>query len=174
MIRRRTSAVACALVALGVLGVLAACGSDEPQQPADVSTADAYNAAIRWYLSTVPAPTDTANSKPTIVYVAPASGNVIDVQTQADVAAEMADMKDVVIVRFADLRDDALDLDVEGEPVKEDGVLLLVGEVAEGPPPVDFNVGVYHNAEQETLYSMRIIRSGETFAAATVTEVAQG
>lgn len=174
MIIRRTFVRACALVALSTLAVLGGCGSDDPTSSSEVSVADAYNAAIRWYLQGVPAPPDTTETKPTVVYVAPANGKPIDVQTQADVAAEMSDMDDVVIVRFADARDDALELDIEGQPVKDDGVLLLVGEVEEGPPPVQLDVGVYHNTDDEGLYSMTITRVGDSFVASTVSSIAQG
>jgi len=154
--------------------LLAACSSGGEKSHTTVTAADAYNAAIRWYLGTVPAPTGTADTKPAVVYIAPESGKAINVGTQAAVAAEMADMKDVVVVRFADVRDDALDVDVDGKPVKDDGVLLLVGEIDEGQPPLDMNVGVYRNADDQALYSMTITRSGESFVATSVTEVAQG
>jgi hypothetical protein len=167
----RRCAIACAL---GALTFVSACGSDKPDNPATVTAADAYNAAIRWYLGTVPAPTGTAETEPEIVFVAPASGKPIAVDTQAAVAAEMADMDDVVMVRFADVSDDALDLDLEDHPVKDDGVLLLVPDVVEGPQPLELNVGVYHNLNDQKLYSMKIIRTGSTFGATSVTEVEQG
>lgn len=165
------------LAALVIVSPLAACTSDEkPGGVAEVTEADAYNAAIRWYLGDVPTPAST-DAEPLIVYVAPASGSAIDEQAQADVAREMSGMDDVVVVRFADVRDDALDVDIEGEPVKDDGVLLLVSSVDAGPAPLVMTVGVYRNAADQRHYRMQIIGSGETgqtFAATAVTEVAQG
>jgi hypothetical protein len=111
------------------------------------------------------------------MFVAPADGKPIGEQAQADVAAEMADMKDVVVVRFLDVRDDAVQTDVEGEPVKDDGVLLLVGPVEEGPPPLELQVGVYHNADDEHTFTMKIskARNGDQqFDATSVSEIDQG
>jgi hypothetical protein len=162
------------LCALATLLLVAACGSDDGKRPAKVGAADAYNALIRWYLGTLPAPTDSSPKEPEIVFVAPAAGKTIAPATQAAVAAEMADMDDVVMVRFTDQADDALDLDVDDQPVKDNGVLLLVEDVPEARPPVDTHVIVYHNENDQKAYSVKIIRSGNSFAATSVTEVAQG
>jgi hypothetical protein len=162
------------LCALGAVVFAAACGSDKPDNPATVTAADAYNAAIRWYLGTVPEPTGTADPKPEIVFVAPASGKPIDVRTQAAVAAEMSDKDDVVMVQFTDVIDDALDVDLDGRPVKDDGVLLIVGDVTEVAPPLEMNVGVYRNENDDKLYSMKVIPAGDSFVATSVIEVVQG
>ena len=55
---------------------------------------------------------------------------------------------DIAKVRFADERDDAIDTDVEGEPVKDDGVLLIVDDFdTEGVTQVPVGVTVYHDAD---------------------------
>lgn len=155
-----------------------ACSSDSVAEPT-VSTADAYSAAIRWYLDSVEptAPTGTAtttDSGPLIVYVAPESGKAINSQTQASVVREMSDIADFVTVRFADVRDDALQSDVETLPVKDDGVLLLVGDVPDKQPPVDVQVAVYHDMDDTHTFVMRITEAGESFRATEVSEVVQG
>lgn len=144
-----------------------------------VSTADAYSAAIRWYLDSVdtPTPADTVGTAPTgpvVVYVAPASGKAINSQAQASVVREMSDMTDVVTVRFADARDDALQIDVEAMPVKDDGVLLLVGEVPNSTAPVAVKVAVYHDATDTHTFVMTVTESGDSFVATSVSEVVQG
>jgi hypothetical protein len=155
-----------------------ACSSDSTADP-NVSTADAYSAAIRWYLDSIEstattATTGTTDSGPLIVYVAPESGKAINSQAQASVVREMSDMSDIVTVRFADVRDDALQSGVETLPVKDDGVLLLVGDVPDETPPVDVHVAVYHDVDDTHTFVMQITASGDSFRATEVSEVAQG
>lgn len=170
--RTRLGGLICALGAvMSVVVGLAGCGSDD-NGPVSIKTSDAYSAAIRWYLDSVeptPSPTTTGGgSGPLIVYVAPESGKAIDSQAQASVVADMADMTDLVTVRFADVRDDALDTEMPDLPVKDDGVLLIVGTVTEGPPPVDVDVAVYRNADDEHTFTMRITTAGDSFRATAV------
>ena len=170
MSRTRLGALICAVSAL--LGVTA-CGSDPPG-PVSITTSDAYSAAIRWYLDNnhVATPATSVSGdggKPLIVYVAPESGTAIDSQAQASVVAEMADMTDQVTVRFADVREDALDTEAPELPVKDAGVLLIVGAVTQGPPPVDVDVDVYRSVDDQTTFTMRITASGDTFRATAVT-----
>lgn len=166
--RRRLGGLICALSAL--VGV-AACGIDD-NGPVSIKASDAYSAAIRWYLDGVEAAPATTiigdGAGPLIVYVAPESGKAIDSQAQASVVAEMADMTDRVTVRFADVRDDALDIELPDLPVKDNGVLLIVGAVAEGPPPVDVDVDVYRNADDQHTFTMRITTAGDSFRATAV------
>ena len=108
------------------------------------------------------------------VYVAPADGNPIDGEGQAAVVAKLADMKDEVFVQFADVRDDAIDVDEENQPVKDDAVLLLVGPVEEAPPPVEVEIGVYHSVVDEKQYVMIVKKGGsEEFDVTAVTELEQ-
>ena len=157
------------------VALLASCSSSG-EGPAKVDAADAYAAAIRWYLSEFPRVPSTTDGEPEAltVYVAPADGNAIDTDAQASVVEELADMKDEVFVQFADVRDDAIDLDKEGQPVKDVGVLLLVGPVEEAPPPVEVEIGVYHSMNDEKNYLMRIVKKGsEDFDVTAVTELGQ-
>jgi len=176
VIRRRRGGLVCALAAL--LFIAAACDS-AGTGTTTVSTADAYVAAIRWYVDSVPvAPptvtTDSVDDGPTLVYIAPADGNPIDASAQASVVSALADMSDSIEVRFADVRDDAIDLETENEPVKEGGALLLVGKVAEGTPPVEVSIEVYHDIEHDESFQMRIVRSGsDGYTVTAVTQLEQ-
>ena len=168
MSRRRLGGLICALSAL-----LAAtgCGSDH-HGPAAITTADAYSAAIRWYLDSADATPSTSTagngSDALIVYLAPASGKAIDSQVQASVVSDIADMKNRVTVRFADVRDDALDVETPDMPVKDHGVMLIVGTVTEGPPPVDVEVEVYRSVNDDSPITMRITASDDAFRATAV------
>ncbi|MEO6123921.1 MAG: hypothetical protein ABIR32_09435 [Ilumatobacteraceae bacterium] len=182
MNRRRRGGIVDALAALAVLGALVglatACDSTG-SGPATVSTADAYVAAIRWYVDQIPAPeptqtTDSVETGPTLVYIAPADGNPIDASSQAAVVSALSDMADSIEVRFADVRDDAIDVETELEPVKEGGALLLVGKVAKGTPPVEVSIEVYHDIDHDESFQMRIVRVGaDEFTVTAVTELGQ-
>ncbi|MCU1390567.1 MAG: hypothetical protein JWL72_3905 [Ilumatobacteraceae bacterium] len=165
----------------GVVGVVAlmvcsaACSSDS-SGPKAVKTADAYSAAIRWYLAANAgtATTTSSSGRPLVVYVAPESGKAISSQTQASVVKDMSTMSEVVTVRFADVRDEVLETDIDDLPVKDGAVLLLVGEVHEAAPPVDVTVDVYRSVNDSHEYTMTITGSGDLFEATRVSEVAQG
>ena len=161
--------------ALVVMTAVPACSSDNG--PAKVSAADAYVAAIRWYLKEnppLPPTTDGEEAKALTVYIAPADGNPIAVGEQAEVVAELQDMQDEVVVNFVDVKDEAIQDEDETKPVKSDGVLLLVGTVEEAPPPVEVLIGVYHDADDHQDYVMRIVKKGsEEFDVTAVTELEQ-
>ncbi|MCU1399287.1 MAG: hypothetical protein JWN62_2396 [Acidimicrobiales bacterium] len=153
----------------------AACSSGAAG-PKSVTTADAYSAAIRWYLTTsvATATTTSVPGSPLVVYVAPESGKAISSQTQASVVKDMSAMSEVVTVRFADARDEVLQTEVDDLPVKDGAVLLLVGEVKEAAPPVDVTVDIYRSVNDSHEYTMTISGSGDLFEATQVSEVAQG
>lgn len=172
--RRRRGGIVWALCSLLVLE---ACSSDG-DVPRSVTAADAYVAVIRWYVAQAPQPppSNTADSdpQPTHLYILSTEGNTIDAQDQATVVAELADISDSVMVVFADTRDEAVDLEVVGEPVKDQGALLLVGNVEEGQPPVDLSLQVYRSADDHWMVQMQIVRDGlEEFSVSDVTELAQ-
>lgn len=176
MIRRRRGGLVCALSAALLIAAGCDSGGDGPRS---VSTADAYVAAIRWYVDTVPVPqptvtSDSVDDGPTLVYIAPADGNPIDASAQASVVSALSDMSDSIEVRFADVRDDAIDLESEEEPVKEGGALLLVGKVAEGTPPVEVAIEVYHDVDHDESFQMRIVRNGsDGYTVTAVTQLEQ-
>ncbi|MEO7398366.1 MAG: hypothetical protein ABIW84_07370 [Ilumatobacteraceae bacterium] len=166
----------CLVGALGLMLTTAACASDD-DQPRSVSTADAYVAAIRWYAASVPQPDSTAgtvDTGPATVYVAPADGNAIDAGAQASVISAMAEMEDTIEVIFADVRDDAIDINDENQPVKDEGALLLVGKVVSGPPPVEVTVEVYRSIDDTESFHMRIVPAGsDDYTVTAVTQLEQ-
>ena len=161
------------LGALGALLVAAACTSSPANGTSSLSEPAAYVTAIRWYVDTEIGTSATPATGALVLYVAPADGKAISVQAQASVVVDLADMKDRVVVRFTDGRDDALNLDVENQPVKNKGVLLLVGPVATGSSPIDVKVGVYRDANDVSSFVMKIVAKGDTFEVTSVTQVGQ-
>jgi hypothetical protein len=118
----------------------AGCGgaSDaEESRPAQV-----YVATIEGVLAEE-SPTAGTDELP-VVYVVPLGESDIDATVQADVASELREVADV---RFADERSEALDEDEPGMPVRDEGVLVAVGDVAEEGQPVDVEVEVYRSED---------------------------
>src|SRR6478609_4439574 len=132
------------LAVVGLVVSAAACTSDGPEPPS-VGTADAFTAIVDWQIAKAGPPT-TDQPLP-VIYVTGADGSSIDASVQAKVAANTVD---VAKVRFTDVVDDAIDVGTEGEPVKDDGVLLIVDEFdGKGVTSLPIGVTVYHDASDE-------------------------
>ena len=124
---------------------LGACTSESADQPPTVRAADAYLAIVEWQVDSA-GPLTTGESLP-VVYITAEDGQTIDAGVQAKVAQNSVD---VAKVRFADARGDALDTHTDGEPVKDDGVLLIVDPFdAKGAVDVPIGVTVYHSADDQ-------------------------
>ncbi|MFT3851913.1 MAG: hypothetical protein QM733_04135 [Ilumatobacteraceae bacterium] len=124
--------------------VAVACTSDDDPTPS-ISAADALTAIVDWQAGRAgPPATDAALP---VIYVTSEAGTTIDAGTQAKVAGNTVD---VAKVRFADARDDAVNSDVEGEPVRDDGVLLIVDELdGKGVTQMPVGVTVYRDSTDE-------------------------
>jgi hypothetical protein len=132
------------LAVVGLMAAASACTSDG-DEPAGLGTADAFTAIVGWQVAQSGPPT-TGQPLP-VVYIAADDGTTIDPSVQATVAGNTVDMAKV---RFADARDDAIDVDVEAKPVKDDGVLLIVDKFdPKGATDVPVGVAVYHDASNE-------------------------
>lgn len=113
----------------------------------EVGADDALTALVRWHVAeTEPVVDDAGDIVLPVVYVASDAGETIDVGVQATVAEQTVDD---AVVRFADDRSEAVDDDADGSPVKDDGVLVLLGEMPEPAPSVTFAVTVYRAVDDE-------------------------
>jgi len=110
-------------------------GGDEVSRDAQV-----YVATVREVLADQPAPEDP-DVLP-VVFVVGVGEHPIPADVQASVAVELdADAN----VEFADDRADVI---LEGEddaPVRDDGVLIAVGDLAEDVDPVQLDVEIYRS-----------------------------
>ena len=110
-------------------------------------SADVYVATIRSVLDELPPPEPDVLP---VVYVV----SVGEQDIRADVQAEVAeDLNDDAEVRFADRRSEALLEDDEHVPVRNEGVLIALGELV-GDAPVEVTVEVYRS---ETDRSKRVV-----------------
>ncbi len=128
--------------AVAVLGVftLASCDDDETE-PEVVGPADAITAVVAWQADEQePVIADDGEVQLPVIFVVADAGTTIDVGVQADVAESTVDW---ATVRFADDIADTFDPDLEGEPVRDDGVMLVVGPIPEPARSIELPVVLY-------------------------------
>lgn len=120
---------------------IAACEGDDGTPVDAVGSADAITAIVAWQAGEQDRVVD-ARGEPElpVIFVVADDGNTIDVGVQADVTGATSEW---ATVRFADDLSDAFDADVEGEPVRSDGALLLLGPIPEPEPRVEIDLVRY-------------------------------
>jgi hypothetical protein len=166
-----------AVATVATVASLAACGDDD-SAPGVVGSADAITAIVTWQADVQePVLDDNGEPRLPVIFVVAGEGTTIDVGVQADVAAATVD---TATVRFADDADDAFDPDIAGEPVRDDGVMLLVGPIPEPRPTITVDVDRYHTVDEWEPLQVEITADsgpvgtgGETVSTASVTAVSQ-
>lgn len=123
--------------AIALLGAFALASCDDGETPAGVvGPADAITAVVAWQAGEQePVIADDGEVQLPVIYVVADAGTTIDVGVQADVAESTVDW---ATVRFADDIADTFDPDLEGQPVRDDGVMLLVGPIPEPARSIEF------------------------------------
>ena len=130
-----------ALLAVVALVALGACGSDDATATRTVGPADAITAAVAWQADEqAPVLDDDGEEQLPVIFVVAEPGSTVDVGVQADVAAATVDW---ATVRFADDVADTFDPDLEGEPVRDDGVMLLIGPMPDPARTVELGLVRY-------------------------------
>lgn len=163
-------AAAVGLVAAAALGA----GCDDESTPADtVDESAAYTAIVEWQAGEQDLiENDDGTLELPIIYVVAADGDTIAVGVQANVAKATVDVADV---RFADDSAEAFDTGVDGEPVIDHGVLLVVGAMPDPAPVVDVDVLRYLAADSSTPFVLQIatdvVPTSTGVGTATVTSV---
>jgi hypothetical protein len=122
--------------AVVVLGVFTFTSCDDDEAASDVvGPADAITAVVAWQTGEQePVIADDGEVQLPVIYIVADAGMTIDVGVQADVAESTVDW---ATVRFADDIADTFDPDLAGEPVRDDGVMLLVGPMPEPAPSIE-------------------------------------
>lgn len=148
MLRRLTFLVA-TTVAVG------SCGAEDGQSVE--RGAQVYAAVIRALVSEPPGHPDTgAEQRDRIVYAGPLGENV-DISLEVQVAV-VDRLEEFATIRFVDDRNEAIDDDEQGEPVREDGVLLLLGRIPDGRSP-SFEAARYIDVDAATRFRVTAERS---------------
>jgi hypothetical protein len=136
-----------------VIGVTA-CGNDDAPDSSDVDPAAALTAIVEWQAGEQePVLDDNGEVQLPVIYVAAADGGTIDVGVQADVAESTVD---IATVRFTDDQGDAFDGDLDDQPVREQGVMLLVGPMPEPGPDVLIDVTRYSSVDRSEPFQLKI------------------
>jgi hypothetical protein len=144
------------------LAALAGCSSDASPKPRDIGTANAYVAIVTWELGELGPP--ATNASLPVVYVASEDGKTIDAGAQAKVVQATVD---VAKVRFTDVRDDAVDNRLDGAPVRDGGVMLIVDKFdGKGKSRLELPITVYKTEEDQQPLIVTLIATAD---GATVT-----
>jgi len=128
------------LVAVLAAFALASCDDNEAAS-GEVGPADAITAAVAWQAGEQePVVAADDEIQLPVIYVVADAGTTIDVGVQADVAESTVDW---ATVRFADDIADTFDPDLEGDPVRDDGVMLLVGPIPDPARSIELSLVRY-------------------------------
>ena len=149
--RRGTAALAslacCALA-------ITACDTDDDSPAEVVGSADALTAAIAWEADEQePVVDDGGEVRLPVIFVVAGDGATIDVGVQADVAAATVDW---ATVRFADQVAETFDPDTDGEPVRDDGAMLLIGPLPEPATSVTLDLVRYTSVDVGEPFALEI------------------
>ncbi|MEX2626643.1 MAG: hypothetical protein WD225_07145 [Ilumatobacteraceae bacterium] len=126
-----------------MLVVSAACSESDPVEEGSGRDAAVIEQVIR-ELAGEPDESDESDDVP-VVYVVGVDGT-IGIEVQASVAAALVDHIDV---RFVDERVEAIDETVDGRPVRDDGVLLVIQDVPVEGEEIEVQVDRYVAFEDE-------------------------
>ncbi len=139
---------------------VAACDGDDGTAVDVVSSADAITAIVAWQAGEQE-PVLDENGEPQlpVIFVVADDGTTIDVGIQAAVAEATAEW---ATVRFADDASDAFDPDLEGEPVRNDGALLLLGPIPEPEPRIEMDVALYTAVDDTEGFTVQITSDTST------------
>lgn len=129
--------------------------ADEPSNgDANVTPAAAYVAIVEWQVSEQePVVADDGEVVAPVVFVAADDGSTIDVGVQAEVAEATTDW---ATVRFADQPSEAFNPNLEGQPVRDNGVMLLVGPLPDAAPSIEVGVVRYVAADDSESFVVQI------------------
>lgn len=146
------------MTGVAIFAITGCSGSSEDEMSRD---AQVYVATIRDVVARQPPPTDL-EALP-VVYVVAVGETPIAATVQAEVAGQLVEETDV---RFADERAEAVLQDEEGAPVRDEGVMVAVGQLPRDVEPVDLEIEVYRSEED---WSKTILTLAERSSEWTVT-----
>ena len=157
----------------GLFVVASGCGSSGNEPPkAEVSAAEAYTAVVRWEVSERPAVVDADGEvELPLIYLSAESGETIDIGVQADVVEATVDE---VVVRFSDDSVDSLDQGLDGIPVKDDGVMLILGDFSKGEATIRPSMRRYRSIDEDMMFRMEIVASDDGAKVITATQQDNG
>lgn len=151
----RTRQLLPVLAMLALVGV-AGC-RDEGNKTAE-RTAAVVEATIRHVASQHPLAEDAEVGDLPVVYVVSVGEEALSAGIQADVVSAL---RDDVEVRFADAREEAIDETAPTAPVKDGGVLVVLGDVPKLGNPVVVSLEIYTARHEHTKMVFSFVPSGD-------------
>lgn len=150
---------------------LVGCTSDPEPERSTVTPANAYTAIVRWEIERSDAVVDAGgNTEAPVIFLAAGSGRTVDVGVQASVVSEI---DDDAVIRFADDAREARDETLDNEPVKDDGVMLLIDEFEPDQVSVEARIVRYQSIDDDRAWILELAATGdgaEVVSATLVTE----
>jgi hypothetical protein len=141
-----------------VLGLVGCTSGTEPER-ATVTPTDAYTAIVRWEIEqNEPVIDPDGNADTPVIYLAAGSGGTVDVRVQANV---VSNIEDAAVIRFADDARDARDETVENEPVKDDGIMILIDEFEPDQARVDARIVRYRSIGDDNAWILEVTATGD-------------
>lgn len=142
------------IVLVGLLAI-ASCDDADATPAGVVDAADAITAIVAWQTEEQERVVDAAGEPELpVIFVVAGDGAVIDIGVQADVAESTHDWANV---RFADDVADTFDADLEGEPVRDEGAMLLVGPIPEPAQTIEVDLIRYTTVDDGEPLRMEIV-----------------
>jgi len=134
--------------------VLVACDNDNTAPTDVVGPADAITAVVAWQADEQEPVLDASGTEQLpVIFVVADGGGTIDIGVQAAVAAATADW---ATVRFADDVADTFDPRLDHEPVRNDGVMLLIGPMPVPARTVEVNLVRYATVDDGEPFTLMI------------------
>jgi len=142
---------------LGLFGVVLAGGCAGGTSAEDGSVAAAYQVAVEWL---VEEGGDPGAPLPERVFIEAVGEDGIPLEVQAELVNEL---QDLMAVRFIDAREEAIELTEPGDPIREGGVLLGLGDVDADRSPVRLYADRYRDVHDVVAYELLLERRGRTW-----------
>lgn len=134
--------------------LLVACDNDNTAPIDVVGPADAITAVVAWQAEEQEPVLDASGeAQLPVIFVVADGGATIDIGVQADVAAATVDW---ATVSFADDVADTFDPRLDGGPVRNDGVMLLIGPMPVPARTVEVNLVRYTAVDDGEPFALMI------------------
>lgn len=153
------------LVMLVLVGVVA-CG-DEGNKSAERAVA-VVEATIRHVASEHPPAEGAEAGDLPVVYVVSVGEETLSAGIQADV---VSNLRDEIEVRFADAREEAIDETAPTAPVKDGGVLVVLGEIPKLGNPAVVPVEIYTARHEHIKMVYSFVPAGDVWNITSTSEV---
>ena len=153
-------------VAIAVLA-LVGCTSDLETERATVTPTKAYTAIVRWEIERSQPRLDAdGNVEAPVIYLAASSGGTVDVHVQADV---VSNIDDAAVIRFADDARDAREERLDNEPVKDNGVMILIDEFEPEQAKVEARIVRYQATDDDNAWILHVTATKSSAAVSSAT-----